>query len=90
MIFRVLTEGFSNHHRPRKIGEGAEMNERELNMRRDRRKKEQEVGREIMPDVMLRPPMCCSNIPSCFHMQDTIGHLTTKFLSSTTAIANKT
>lgn len=43
LIFRVLTEGFSNHRRPRKIGEGAEMNERELNMRRDRRKKEQEV-----------------------------------------------
>ena len=88
LIFRVLTERFSNHCRPRKIGEGAEMNERELNLRTDSGRKEREVEKTEGERACLL--MCCSNIPSCSHMQDTRSSNYKLPLSTTTAIANKT
>ena len=88
LIFRVLTERFLNHHRPRKIVEGAEMNERELNLCTDSGRKEREVEKTEGERSCLL--MCYSNIPSCSHMQDTRSSNYKLPLSTTTAIANKT
>ena len=88
LIFRVLTERFLNHHRPRKIVEGAEMNERELNLCTDSGRKEQDVEKTEGERSCLL--MCYSNIPSCSHMQDTRSSNYKLPLSTTTAIANKT